>query len=82
MIYSWTQFGFVHWIAPCIALFLIIVGIYHGELADLARLFAVLRERLDSLPLGVPVHVGQLPDRRIQRHCCAGPDAQRLCGEL
>ena len=31
MIYSWTQFSFVHWIAPCIALFLIIVGIYHGE---------------------------------------------------
>ncbi|EIM90087.1 MFS general substrate transporter [Stereum hirsutum FP-91666 SS1] len=32
-IYSWTQFGFVHWIAPCIALVLIIFGIYHIFLA-------------------------------------------------
>lgn len=29
VIFSFTQYSFVHWIAPCIALFLIIVGVYH-----------------------------------------------------
>ncbi|PWN48050.1 MFS general substrate transporter [Violaceomyces palustris] len=33
MIYAWTQFGHVHWIAPIIALVLIILGIYHVFLA-------------------------------------------------
>jgi MFS family permease len=32
-IFSFTQYAFVHWIAPCIALVLIILGIYHIFLA-------------------------------------------------
>ncbi|KAL8278322.1 hypothetical protein RQP46_009214 [Phenoliferia psychrophenolica] len=32
-IFSFTQFAFVHWIAPCIALVLIILGVYHIFLA-------------------------------------------------
>lgn len=33
LIFSFTQYGFVHWIGPCIALVLIILGIYHIFLA-------------------------------------------------
>ncbi|PWN38997.1 MFS general substrate transporter [Ceraceosorus guamensis] len=33
MIFSWTQFAFVHWIAPILAIFLIILGTYAVFLA-------------------------------------------------
>ncbi|KAN0064196.1 hypothetical protein ACQY0O_003363 [Thecaphora frezii] len=33
MIYAWTSFGYIHWIAPIIALAVIILGIYHVFLA-------------------------------------------------